>query len=1037
MRFGILKKFLAAFLVLSLSPLLVLSYYAREKVTEVGRTAVDSSRQALSRTAMRLLEARARAIARQVELFLDGAAGDLKSLAMLPPDPEGYLEFHRTHRRPVWVRTGSADHPREIRPSIPLYRELTFVDAAGIERIRITDDRLHGEHRDVSGSFRSDFGPEDYFARARVLSPGAFYVSRLVGRHLRAVEQLRGAAGVESAIGGAEYQGILRFAMAVHRSGRFAGVVSLALDHRHLMEHTQHVLPIGSAEVVFPSYASGNYAFLFDDEGWIITHPKFWDIRGWDRDTGQVIDPRSPFYNEARLKDGTAPFNLLHVPFIHTNYRFIALEVLDGRSGVTRTSSVGGVARVMAFAPIHFPHGEYADRGIFGGVTLGAQTETFHRAVDDTAAVIAADLDQTVRRFWLIIVVAGCAVAVIAVLLARSFTRPIRLLARKVDQINQGRYDFAVDIHSGDELESLGRNFQQMGRQLEKHRYNLMASMSELRASKEEIEASNRRLAAQVEMLKTLHAMGRELSVNFDREKILDTLLRACVQGLGFERAVVYLFDEVQRRLVCAKVLGFEADVARQALAASYHVDRHDCLPVKVFRSGEPIMVRDVASDAMLTDLDRRMAAESGTASFSFAPIRVADRSIGVLGADYAASARRISEEAMESLKIVANDAALALERARLMETTVKERDFIESIFANMLSGLMVVGADGRVQSVNPKAEQVLDRGADALVGRHLTEALEPYPALLEQFRKASAGEEMIPPVLEIQTLAGRQVHLETAFSCIRGTGTGAGDSTTLLIFRDVTQRKKIEDHLRRSDRLVSLGTLAAGIAHEIRNPLTGISLLLDDLHDRMANRTDERLLMQSALEEIEKLEKIITELLEFAANPSSRLATRDLNKVIDHTLFFVHKQMRQQKIALARDTPANLPPLRLDPEKMKQAVLNILLNAIKVLPDGGMIRISTRLHENLETLDGCRAVELTITDNGPGIHPDDIEYLFDPFFTRNPDGFGLGLAITHTIVEEHRGRITVENALGGGACFRIYLPVEAEGVGNGTHPGR
>lgn len=1037
MRFGILKKFLAAFLVLSLSPLLVLSYYAREKVAEVGRGAVDGSRQALSRTAMSLLEARARAIARQVELFLEAAAGDLNSLAMLPPTPDSYLEFHRVHRRPVWVRAGNPQHPQEIRPSVPLYRELTYADAHGIERIRVTEGRLHTEGRDVSRPFRSDFGPEDYFAKARALAPGAFYVSRLVGRHLRAEEQLQGAADVESAIGGEAYRGILRFALAVHRQGRLAGVVSLALDHRHLMEHTQHVLPIGSAEVVFPSYASGNYAFLFDDEGWIITHPKFWDIRGWDRDTGEVIDPRSPRYNAARLNDGTAPFNLLHVPFIHTNYRFIALETLDGRSGVTRTSSVGGVARVMAFAPIRFPHGEYADRGIFGGVTLGAQTEAFHRAVDDTAAVIEADLAHTVRRFWLIILVTAGAVAVIAAVLARSFTRPIRLMAHKVEQVNQGRYDFAVDIRSGDELESLGRNFERMGRQLEKHRYNLMASMSELRASKEEIEASNRRLEAQVEMLKTLHTMGRELSVSFDRRKILDTLLRACVQGLGFERAVVYLFDEARRRLVCAKALGFDPEVAQRASTASYHVERHDCLPVRVFRSGEPVMVRDVASDPALSDLDRRMAAESGTGSFSFAPIRVADRSIGVLGADYGATARRISEEAMASLKIVANDAALALERARLMAAAVKERDFIESIFANMLSGLLVVDARGRVQSANQKAAQLLERSTVELVGRPVGEALAAYPALLEQFRKARTGEETLPPVLEIQTPAGRQVHLETAFSTIGAAGQETEGGATLLIFRDVTRRKKIEDHLRRSDRLVSLGTLAAGIAHEIRNPLTGISLLLDDLHDRMANRTDERLLMQSALEEIEKLEKIVTELLEFAANPSSRLTTRDLNKVIDHTLFFVHKQMRQQQIRLERDTPANLPPVRLDPEKMKQAVLNILLNAIKVLPGGGTIRIATRLHERLETLDGRRALELAITDDGPGIQPDDLEYLFDPFFTRNPDGFGLGLAITHTIVEEHLGRITVENAPGGGACFRIYLPVESEGVGNGTHPGR
>jgi signal transduction histidine kinase len=203
-----------------------------------------------------------------------------------------------------------------------------------------------------------------------------------------------------------------------------------------------------------------------------------------------------------------------------------------------------------------------------------------------------------------------------------------------------------------------------------------------------------------------------------------------------------------------------------------------------------------------------------------------------------------------------------------------------------------------------------------------------------------------------------------------------------------------------------------------------------------MANRTDERLLMQSALEEIEKLEKIITELLEFASNPSSRRVTRDLHKVLDHTLFLVHKQSTRQGIRLIRDTPQGLPPLRLDPEKIKQAMLNILLNALNVLPEGGEIRISTRLHERIEALEGRRGVELAIADNGPGIHPEDLEYIFDPFFTRNPKGFGLGLSIAHTIVEEHHGRILVENIPDAGACFRIFLPVENEGNGNGSHPG-
>ncbi len=1035
MRFGILKKFLAAFLLLSLLPLLGLSYYARHKVVEVGQTAVASSRQALTQNAMSLLEARARAIAQQVELFLLGVADDLKSLAMLPPDADRYRRFHQVHQRHIWIRVGSPQHPEEIRPLIPLYREVAWADADGIERIRVTDGRIQTVPRVVSGPFISDFGKEDYFRRARELSPDEFYVSHLTGRHVRPEEQLRGAPNVETAIGGGEYRGIVRFAIPVYQDNRFAGVASVALDHRHLMEHTQHVLPIGSAEVIFPSYTSGNYAFLFDDEGWIITHPKFWDIRGYDPDTGVLIDPKSPQYNEESLKAGLAPFNLLHVPFIHTNYRYIALEVLDGRSGVTRTSSVGGVARVMAFAPIRFPHGEYGARGFFGGVTLGAQTDTFQKAVDETAATINDDIGRTVKSFAFIILAAGLVVGMIAVILARSFTRPIRLLAEKVREVHRGQYDFSVDIRSGDELELLGRNFEEMGHELEKHRRHLVASVNELKASKEEIESHTHRLEDQLDILKTIHALGHQLSINFDRDRILNAVVTGCVGGLGFARAIIYLFDPQTRTLDCAQTHGFSPELAARAASTRYHVDRHDCLAVRAFNSAEPLLIRDVDKDVSLTALDRRIASESAAVSLAFAPIRAAELTIGVLGADYGAAARRISDEAMASLNIVANDAALALERARLMEDVVKERDFIESIFANMLSGLLVVDTDGRIHSVNRKAEQFLGAASAQLAGRTLEDVLSSYPQLLELFRKTMTGDEVTSSQVEIQTAKGAQAFLEVASACIRSPGK-AGRHLVLLIFRDVTPRKRMEAHLRRSDRLVSLGTLAAGIAHEIRNPLTGISLLLDDLHDRMANRTDERLLMQSALEEIEKLEKIVTELLEFASNPSSRRVTRDLRKVLDHTLFLIHKQSIRQGVRLVRDNPQGLPPLRLDPEKIKQATLNILLNALNVLPEGGEIRITTRLHERTEALEGRRGVELTISDNGPGIHPEDLEYIFDPFFTRNPKGFGLGLSIAHTIVEEHQGRIVVENIPDAGACFHIFLPVENEGNGNGPHPG-
>jgi PAS domain S-box-containing protein len=1022
MRFGILKKFLFGFLLVSLLPMLALSFFARGKLNELGESALESSRRALIENAASLLEARARAIAAQVATLLQDSGGDLRSLSTLPRDADLYLKFSRAHQRRIWIRTGTPGVPVEQRRFIPLYREVTFADADGIERIRIRDDVNLDTYRAVASPFVGPFGPEDYFNAARHLPRGDLHVSRLLGWHIRREEQLAGAPDITTAVGGKHFDGVIRFSTAVYDDSGFAGVVSLALDHRHLMEYTQHVLPMGSKEVVFPSYTSGNYAFLFDDEGWILTHPKFWDIRGFDRETGALVDPTSAAYNEAALKAGRIPFNLFHVPFIHANYRLIAEQATAGHSGVVQTANVGGISRVLAYAPIPFFHDEYRKTGFFGGVTLGARTDAFHRAVDKTSFTIEAAQHHTMEQFALIILVAGLVVAVLSVVLARSFTRPIALLADKVQAITRGKFDVSVDIRSGDELELLGRNFQEMGDQLQRNQQNLVKSMLELKENKNETESTNRRLEEQVNILKNLQSMGQFMSLTFDRDEVLGSLLKTCVEGIGFERALIYLYNPANRRLECVKTFGFDRRQKKLAFGAAYDVDRHDCIHTRVFSSGHAVLAADVARDPEMTPLDRRIATESDTNSFVVAPVRTLDRSIGVLGADCAESRRPIGEEEMEFLKILANEAAMAIERAQLMGEMVRERNFVENILSCLISGVIVVDFKGMVCSVNPKAEEILGRTREQLADRPVGLALQAYPRLLDLIRNTMADPRDITEELEFTGPDGKRIFMETAISSMGQQGEDSG--MILAILRDVTQTKMVERHLNRSDRLVSLGTLAAGIAHEIRNPLTGISLLLDDLHDRMANRTDERLMMQSALEEIEKLEKIITELLAFASKPTSRPAPRDLNRVIDNSLFFIHKQCRAQGVELTRDKGNPLPPVDLDPEKIKQALLNVLLNSLAALPHGGQINITAGLRDDLDFFPGSRGIELTIADNGPGIQPDDINFIFDPFFTRSPEGSGLGLSITHTIIEEHGGKILVESEPGQGACFRILFPL-------------
>jgi len=243
-----------------------------------------------------------------------------------------------------------------------------------------------------------------------------------------------------------------------------------------------------------------------------------------------------------------------------------------------------------------------------------------------------------------------------------------------------------------------------------------------------------------------------------------------------------------------------------------------------------------------------------------------------------------------------------------------------------------------------------------------------------------------------------------------------AGGITVTM--RDETEKEELREEMTRMDRLASLGKLSAGIAHEVRNPLTGVSLLLDDLHDRAGLDHDSQTLMGKALAEIERVERLIAALLNFASPPKARFIEGDLNRVMQDTFLLLHRECERQKVEL-NFAPSHLPSFPFDGEKIKQALLNVIKNALEAMPDGGSIEVQTDLHEGMAVI--------RIADSGPGIPATDLPLIFEPFFTRKGAGTGLGLSITQRIVEEHHGRITVESSAGEGTRFTILLPLASE----------
>jgi two-component system sensor histidine kinase PilS (NtrC family) len=338
-------------------------------------------------------------------------------------------------------------------------------------------------------------------------------------------------------------------------------------------------------------------------------------------------------------------------------------------------------------------------------------------------------------------------------------------------------------------------------------------------------------------------------------------------------------------------------------------------------------------------------------------------------------------------------------------------------VVANISSGLVTMNRKGEVISFNQAAEAITGFTADEMIGKSWRES--PFSRWQEIggfFETSGLPASGISFDIQILKRDGARVAIEISFSRLRD---GMGETVGLIaIFRDLTEIKRMEAQLRRADRLAVVGQLAAGIAHEIRNPLATISGSLQLLREEALLSGGDKKLLEIVLREADRLKLISGQLLDFVRPKFRSLGTLELNSLLEEMAFLLDKGSDQTSPSRIRLEKNPSPVyLQADPDQIRQVIWNISLNALEAMPQGGELEIRLR-HPAGE--DGFILIEFQ--DQGPGIAPEQLERIFDPFFTSKEGGTGLGLSIAQKIIHSLGGRIEVESRSGEGTLFRVFL---------------
>ena len=404
---------------------------------------------------------------------------------------------------------------------------------------------------------------------------------------------------------------------------------------------------------------------------------------------------------------------------------------------------------------------------------------------------------------------------------------------------------------------------------------------------------------------------------------------------------------------------------------------------------------------------------------------------VAVIGLGRASDGSLLSSEDLDILQTISGYVAVAIENSLLYQEQEKRaaelallKEFNESIVESVNVGLLAVDENGRVTRSNSMFEEMLGLRREETVGKLVEELFDENFAhnLTQILGKSRWHLQELRNAYKLHTTSadGKPLILNVAVAPLRSVSNEQTGS--IVVLENVTSRVKLEETLQQSEKLSSIGLLAAGVAHEVNTPLTGVSSYTQMLLGMIPETDPKHALLLKVQKQTERATNIAGNLLNFSRagnGAGTEFGEIDVNKILDDTLQLLEPQLRKSRVEVLKNYLEKPPKIYGNAGKLQQVFTNLVLNARDAMFDGGTITLTT-------SAAGDEAVVIEVADTGIGIDPENMSKIYDPFFTTKGvgSGTGLGLAVSYGIVQEHAGTIEVESEVGGGTTFRLEFPV-------------